>query len=46
MATPAVFDQADAFMTDQSDCSRSAALREDGNTLYRQGKLLEGMPKI
>lgn len=46
MANPAVYDQADVSMTDQSDCSRIAALREDGNTLYRQGKILEGMPTI
>ena len=46
MANTAVCDQADVLMTDRSDRSISAAMKEDGNTLYRQGKLHEGMPKI
>ena len=46
MANTAVYDQADVIMTDQSGCSKSVALREDGNTLYRQGKMYEGKPKI
>ena len=45
MPNIAVFDQADMIMAEQNDCGRSAALRENGNTLYRQGKILEGMPE-
>ena len=45
MPNIAVIDQADMIMAEQSDCGRSAALKENGNTLYRQGKILEGTPE-
>ena len=43
MANTAVLDQAGIALTDHSGHSKSAALKEDGNALYRQGKVLEGM---
>ena len=46
MANTPMYDQAGTPMTDQNDHSKSAALKEDGNTLYRQGKVLEGMSNV
>lgn len=43
MANAAVYDQAGIVMTDHNGHSKSAALKEDGNALYRRGKVLEGM---
>lgn len=46
MANTAVYNQAGIAMTDQSDRNKSAALKEDGNALYRQGKVLEGKSNV